>query len=45
MQKELAIATFVYNEANQLPHWINHHLRQVESASDLWIIDRFKRKF
>jgi hypothetical protein len=39
MPKELAIATFVYNEKTQLPRWVRHYAKQVSAISDLWIID------
>jgi len=37
--KNLAIVTFVYNESKQLPRWLRHYSKHVESDSDLYIVD------
>ena len=38
-KKTLAVVTIVYNEAKQLHRWLAYYLRQVESPSDIYILD------
>ena len=37
--RKLAIITMVFNESDHLPRWIKYYSKQVDSLSDLYIID------
>ena len=37
--KRLAVITMVYNESFNVPYWVAYYSSQVDSLSDLYILD------